>query len=173
MYHDGVLVGITPLTTNPTTLENKKISDISPNFARFCHATYSGDNPWVGRIHEIAIYNKALSEEEIIFLLDKGITTVSVEDQNGQLPETFNLLQNYPNPFNPGTQISFDLSKESLVKIKIFDMLGREVASVLDEVKPAGRHLINFDGSNLTSGVYIYRMDVGDQVFSRKMTLLK
>jgi len=173
MYHDGVLVGTTPLTTNPATGEIKSIADISPNFARFAHGGYAADLPWLGRIHEIAIYNKALSDEEILFLFEKGITTTSVEDLNGQLPKTFSLLQNYPNPFNPETRISFDLPKESRVQIKVYDMLGKEIALILDEVKPAGKHNIAFDGTNLSSGIYLYRMEAGNQVLSRKMVLLK
>lgn len=171
MYYDGLLVGTTPMLSDAGTGKDNRIENISPNFGRFCHATYTADIPWVGRIHEIAIYNKALSVDEVAFLFDKGV--VSVEDQNGQLPETFSLLQNYPNPFNPGTRISFDLPKESQVKIKIYDMLGKEVAVLLDEVKPAGRHNIGFDGSKLSSGVYVYKMDTGNQVFSKKMILMK
>ncbi|HVO72663.1 MAG TPA: LamG-like jellyroll fold domain-containing protein [Ignavibacteriaceae bacterium] len=173
MYHNGVLVGTTPLTTNPATGEIKSMVDISPNFARFAHSTYAADYPWTGAIHEIAIYNKALSDEEVAFLFEKGITKTSVEGRNRQLPKAFTLQQNYPNPFNPGTRISFDLPKESRVKIKVYDMLGKEIALLLDEVKPAGQHSVAFDGTKLSSGIYLYTMDTGDRVISRKMVLLK
>jgi hypothetical protein len=177
MYHDGVFVDSTMLSENPLTGFIRSIFDISPNFARFCHSTYSGDNAWVGAIHEIAIFNQELSEEEVVFLYEAGVNgfpgATDVKDKNELLPESYSLLQNYPNPFNPSTKISFDLPKESPVKITIYNMLGKEIATVLDEVKPAGRHNVTFNGDNLSSGVYIARMEAGDKVFSTKMTLLK
>jgi hypothetical protein len=172
MYHNGVYLGEDTLgTPEGSGRENNAIFNISPNFARFAHSCYSGDYPYLGKIHEIAIYNKALTDEEVVFLFEKGMT--SVENNSALLPGAFSLSQNYPNPFNPGTRISFDLPKESQVKIKVFDMLGNEIALLLDEVKPAGKHSVVFNGSNFSSGVYLYRMDIGNQVFSRKMVLLK
>jgi hypothetical protein len=171
LYTNGVLIGATPLTSDAATGKDNRIQNISPNFARLFHSTYAGDIPLTGRIHEIAIYKKALSAEEVTFLFEKGFT--SVENNSAQLPGAFSLSQNYPNPFNPGTRISFDLPKELRVKIKVYDMLGKEIALLLDEVKPAGKHSVVFNGSYLSSGVYLYRMEVGNQVFSRKMVLLK
>jgi len=171
MYHNGVFLGEDTLVTDEAASKDNRIENISPLFARFAHSTYSADYCWTGALHEIAIYNKALSDDEILFLFDKGV--VSVENDNAQLPKAFSLLQNYPNPFNPGTRISFDLPKESRVQIKVYDMLGKEIALILDEVKPAGKHNIAFDGTNISSGIYLYRMEAGNQVLSRKMVLLK
>jgi hypothetical protein len=83
------------------------------------------------------------------------------------------LLQNYLNPFNPTTNISFDVPHRSKVNITVYDLLGKEVATLVNEVKPAGQHIVQFDGSNLSSGVYIARMDIGNKVFTRKMMLVK
>jgi|GEM_PF-773687 len=90
------------------------------------------------------------------------------------VPEKFELLQNYPNPFNPSTFIDFHLPKNCFVSLKVFDILGKEVATLSDnEFKEAGIHQINFNGSNLASGMYIYKLYTGEFSQIRKMMLLK
>jgi len=108
---DGVLQQSTPLS------DNNNIAFISELFAYLARGGYTADPVWMGEILEFNIFNKALSPEEVLFLFNKGATTTSVEDGLTMLPKEYNLLQNYPNPFNPGTKISFDLPKESMVKI--------------------------------------------------------
>jgi hypothetical protein len=76
------------------------------------------------------------------------------------VPEKFALSQNYPNPFNPTTKIDYDLPTDGNVSIRLFDMSGKEVASLVNEVKTAGYHTVNFNASNLSSGVYFYRISV-------------
>jgi len=88
-------------------------------------------------------------------------------------PNNFSLNQNYPNPFNPSTSIEFQLPKESFVTLKIYNILGVEIATLLNEQKPAGVHKINFDASGLTSGLYIYKISTGSFEQTRKMMLLK
>ncbi len=92
---------------------------------------------------------------------------------NNTIPEEFYLGQNYPNPFNPSTQINYSVAKEGLVKITIFDVLGREVRTLLNEVKTPGYYAIDFDGTNLSSGMYFYRMESGNFVDTKKMLLIK
>ena len=82
-------------------------------------------------------------------------------------------INNYPNPFNPTTNIEFTLPEQSRVSLKVFDLLGREVADLVNEVKSAGEYSVNFDASELSSGVYIYQLQVGNQVYSKRMTLIK
>ncbi|MBM4176462.1 MAG: T9SS type A sorting domain-containing protein [Ignavibacteria bacterium] len=90
------------------------------------------------------------------------------------VPEEFNLLQNYPNPFNPSTRISFDLPEASVVTLKIYNMLGQEVASLIsDELYRAGSHEKVFDASGYPSGVYIYRISANNYSVQRKMILAK
>jgi hypothetical protein len=89
------------------------------------------------------------------------------------VPEEFNLFQNYPNPFNPETNIKFTLQKESIVNLIVYNMLGEQVAALINEVKEAGFYDIQFDASNLSTGVYIYRLTAGDFVQTKKMTLMK
>ncbi|AFH50630.1 5'-Nucleotidase domain protein [Ignavibacterium album JCM 16511] len=83
------------------------------------------------------------------------------------------LEQNYPNPFNPSTKIKFQLPKNDFVTLKVYDILGNEVTTLVNEEKAQGRYEINFDASNLSSGVYIYKIKAGEFVSSKKMLLLK
>ena len=105
-----------------------------------------------------------------VFNFKMLFTGVQSEDQ---LPTEYNLYQNYPNPFNPTTTILFALPKTSNVQIKIYDVLGNEIAKLLDEYRNPGSYEINFDGSKLSCGVYFYRIQAGDFVDSKKMILMK
>ena len=93
------------------------------------------------------------------------------------IPSQFNLSQNYPNPFNPSTKINYDLPFDSRVSIKIFDMTGREISSIVNQVQPAGYYSVNFNASNLASGIYFYSINAegGNKTFvkSMKMVLVK
>ena len=98
---------------------------------------------------------------------------IALDVENNETPGVFRLNQNYPNPFNPSTVISYQLAVSSEVTLKVYDMLGREVATLVDERKAAGQHQVTFDASQLSSGVYITRLKAGQQVFVNKMTLMK
>jgi len=89
------------------------------------------------------------------------------------LPTSFLLLQNFPNPFNPSTVIEFQISTKEHVTLKIFDMLGREIATLVDEQKPAGKYSIRFDAGTLADRVYFYRIIAGNFVGTKKLILLK
>jgi hypothetical protein len=96
------------------------------------------------------------------------------KETSSNIPVTFNLYQNFPNPFNPSTTIKYDLPKDVSVNIRIYDLLGREVAVLAkDEFKKAGRYEINWNASNMASGVYIYRIEAGDYKSTKKMVLIK
>lgn len=94
-------------------------------------------------------------------------------DKEEKLPDIFSLSQNYPNPFNPTTTIGYSLQKESKIILEVFDMLGRHVATLVDEIKPAGNYNVTFNASGLSSGMYVYRLMTGNQIFTRKMLLSK
>ncbi len=98
---------------------------------------------------------------------------VSVEEISDAIPGSYELFQNYPNPFNPATKISFALPNSGLVQLKVFNLLGQEIVTLVNEEKPAGNHSINFDASNLPSDVYLYKLQAGNFVQTRKMVLLK
>jgi len=100
------------------------------------------------------------------------LNTTDVEE-NESMPVSFNLKQNYPNPFNPSTSIAYSVVKESKVKLEVFDVLGRKVATLVNGNQIAGSYKVNFDASKLSSGVYIYTLTSQDQSLSKKMMLIK
>jgi hypothetical protein len=97
--------------------------------------------------------------------------TFAIESE--PLPSKITLYQNYPNPFNPSTTIRFALPAASPVTLKVFNLLGQEVATLVNEVKPAGEHSVTFDGSALSSGIYFYQLRVNNFVESKKLMLVK
>lgn len=104
------------------------------------------------------------------FPVDSRPTDVATTEE---IPTEFALMQNFPNPFNPTTNIKFALPKESNVTLKIYNILGEEVANLINQVMPAGYHTYNFDATRLSSGMYIYRIEAGSFVQVKKMLLMK
>jgi hypothetical protein len=100
------------------------------------------------------------------------ITDISVSDFN-TIPETFVMEQNYPNPFNPSTKISFSLPEAENVSLKIYNILGSEITTLVNENLNAGSYQVEFDASNLASGTYIYQITAGKFTQVRKMNLIK
>ncbi len=94
------------------------------------------------------------------------------EEKNGK-PEGYLLKQNYPNPFNPMTNISFTIPKSDYVTLKVFNILGKDIATLLEGLKPPGSYKITFSGNNLSSGIYIYKITTGSFTDSKKMILLR
>lgn len=100
-------------------------------------------------------------------------TVTSSDFNDGQKPLVFELKQNYPNPFNPVTVIEYTLAEAGDVRLQVFDATGRLVGNLVGERQSAGRYTVHFDGSGLSSGVYVYRLQTGSQIAHRRMTLLK
>ena len=94
-------------------------------------------------------------------------------DYEESLPADYMLQQNYPNPFNPATRISFALPKGGFTTLKIYDIIGNEVAEIVNQDLPAGKYSVNFDASDLSSGIYIYMLRSAGKMMSRKMILMK
>ena len=88
-------------------------------------------------------------------------------------PVKYSLEQNFPNPFNPVTQLEFGISDLGFVTLKVFDILGKEVKTLVNEIKPAGRYKVEFNGSILPSGIYFYQMEIGNFVSTKKMLMIK
>ena len=110
----------------------------------------------------------------VIFMADNmRVTPVSTAVSEGENPVKFALKQNYPNPFNPSTTISYQLRTQSLVTLKVFDFLGREVATLVNSVEQPGDKSVNFNASNLASGVYYYQLQAGSFIETRKFVLLR
>jgi hypothetical protein len=103
----------------------------------------------------------------------KGYLITGAAENQNNIPKEFALAQNYPNPFNPTTVISYELPKASSVRLVIYDMLGREVKTLVNDFKQAGSYNVSFDASSLASGVYFYRINAGDFTAVKKMMLIK
>jgi hypothetical protein len=101
------------------------------------------------------------------------VSFIGISPLSNSIPKVYSLSQNYPNPFNPSTLIKYGLPKQGVVKLVIYDVLGREVKVLVNEMKPAGNYEAIFDGSSLASGIYFYRLETGDFKDVKKMALVK
>jgi len=101
------------------------------------------------------------------------ITITSTKDIIAYQPTSFKLEQNYPNPFNPTTKIQYNLQESGFVKLIVYNALGQEVATIVDNFENAGLHSTTFNAQNLSSGFYFYTLHVGVHRESKKMMLLK
>ena len=131
----------------------------------------SGVMPGSGDTLHIVTYKTITSEDVFRFAVDSSSIITGVEKNN--IPGDFNLDQNYPNPFNPTTTISFVINHQSFVTLKVYDVLGNEAATLVNEEKPAGKYNVVFNAGNLASGVYYYQLKSGNFIETRKMIYLK
>jgi hypothetical protein len=114
------------------------------------------------------------SSDQPVFILRVRSNVIGTDIATVEIPNQVELLQNYPNPFNPVTQIRYGVPVQSNVTLEVYDILGRRVAQLLNnDIKEAGRYTVSFDGRNLASGVYIYRLVVGDKQITKSMVLIK
>ena len=97
----------------------------------------------------------------------------NVSNYSNTIPNKYHLSQNYPNPFNPTTKIRFDLPEQSLVSIKVYDITGKEVSTLVNSEYNSGSYSVDFNGENLSSGIYFYRIKAGDFISTRRMMLIK
>ncbi len=119
------------------------------------------------------IHNPAFTVSLLQASID-AVRGVSSVETRGFTPVEYTLSQNYPNPFNPTTKINFSIQKAGKVQLKVYDMLGREVATLVDKDMNAGQHTVQFDASNLASGVYIYRIQASQEFSAvKKMVLIR
>ena len=128
-------------------------------------------------IHTSAYINGEIRGQ--IIQMAPGNSITGIQNNREAIPEQFILFQNYPNPFNPSTVISWQLTEDSNVKLKIYDILGREVITLVDEFQNAGSHSFSFNAEQienhmqLTSGVYFYRLQAGGFISTKKMIYMK
>jgi hypothetical protein len=151
-----------------------------------------GSIQWCAEISDVVWSNPQLLGQvelkdghKLAFTPENAITGVANENADWYIPPStgvseqqavvkdFALSQNYPNPFNPVTTISYTLQKQSDVKLSVYDVLGHEVAILVDGTKSAGTHTLQFKGSNLSSGVYLYKLQSEGKVITKKMALMK
>jgi hypothetical protein len=98
---------------------------------------------------------------------------VNISGSESLVPTEFALMQNYPNPFNPTTTINYALPTQAMVEISIYNALGERVAMLVNEIKEAGRHTVEFNASGYSSGIYFYQIKANDYVSVKKMILMK
>jgi hypothetical protein len=183
---------IDSLDIRASKTRNDTITAFSILIGRLTYPATNGDSAWVRkgfRMNASGIVNgdslyvgfrehvfDNLTDGAIIQIdLVRGVGSSVVGSGNisGLVTNKFSLAQNYPNPFNPGTTIYYNLPKSSHVKLTVFDVLGNEVATLVDEYKLGGTHKIDFNAGWLASGVYFYKLTAGNYTEVRKMTLIK
>lgn len=144
-------------------------------------STNNGDN-WINissglrdeRVYALTINNKGFVYAGTSGVARSSKSTTSVENENSILPESFLLFQNFPNPFNPSTTISYQLPKSGSVTLKVYDILGNEVAVLVNEERPAGYYEVEFSPLGvLASGIYFYKLVLGDFSATKKLVLMK
>ncbi|NWG27493.1 MAG: T9SS type A sorting domain-containing protein [Ignavibacteriaceae bacterium] len=108
-----------------------------------------------------------------VYFRKRNSVISNVEELNSHIPNSFQLYQNYPNPFNPNTKIIWQSPVGSHQTLKVYDVLGNEIATLADEYRNAGRYEINFSSSDLVSGIYFYRLTAGAFIETKKMILMK
>lgn len=120
----------------------------------------------------VALDYQSGAERTVSFTLSP-LTTTAVNGSKPGVPSVFSLQQNYPNPFNPSTTISFTIPEAVRVSLKVYNLIGQEVAQLMNEVRSAGTYTVRFNASHLASGIYLYKLTAGNQVITRKMVLMK
>jgi len=120
------------------------------------------------------LFVKTAEEYGSVLWSSQAVPVTGVESHSNGIPSAYQLAQNYPNPFNPVTTISYSLPHQQQVSLRVYNLMGKEVATLIEgETQTAGDYQLQFDGSNLTSGVYFYQLQTGSKVFTKKMTLLR
>jgi len=140
------------------------------NQGNLIHTDYSYYAYGMGKVKNVRTFPPTDAHTDL--LISYNVTGLNDEETN-QNPDNFLLSQNYPNPFNPSTSIRYHVSGNSQVILKVYNVLGNEVATLVNEEKPAGNYEVEFDGSRLTSGVYFYQLKSGSYLETKKMVMMK
>jgi hypothetical protein len=129
---------------------------------------------WYNRADPNYGSGKAVSHENLLLTASIAVPTAVIESATqSNVPLQYGLEQNYPNPFNPSTTIRFQMPSKGFVTLRIYDIVGREVATLVNGFQEAGTHNVKFDASNLPSGIYLYRITSGTYAETKKLVLIK
>lgn len=144
---------------------------------------FSSNNPgikWTNAENKLRTKVTALNGNQAVEITNPEFHFTEFDGTSGpeaqnitELPKEFSLAQNYPNPFNPATTIKYELPSDATVTMRIFDMTGREIATLVNQIQKAGRYSVSFNGSNFASGIYFYKITAGDFSSIKKMVLVK
>ena len=132
-----------------------------------------GDLNWFPAAKATWAQNQTSIMSHILSENTTQMNLTGIKNENNNIPASFSLSQNYPNPFNPTTIIKYSIPKSGIVTLRIFNMLGQEVATLVNQEQQSGNYSVNFNADKLASGVYMYRIQSGDFSLTKKMTLLK
>jgi hypothetical protein len=157
-----------------TKLRKNFIRYAYPSFSRFSYTQDIGMDYWVSTLIGYSMYSERTIKGCVINGIVYGDTTLTgIDDEENPIASEFKLEQNYPNPFNPSTVISYRLPVTSNVTLKVYDVLGNEIATLVNEEKPVGEYEVEFEGTGLPSGIYFYQLKAGSFIQTKKMVLLK
>ena len=199
MPNNMVITNVTPLGRfDDGTIDGGTGETEEGNFYFLGYDFASAIEPGEGAILEVEVeFTENLDNLSIIFMISSisagdvnAVPVTIIADDFGQfsgylntfvegsLPKEFTLHSNYPNPFNPSTVISYDLSRETAVKLNVYDMKGRRINALVNQVQSAGRHHVRWNakdarGNGISAGVYLYRLEAGGKVFTEKMIFMK
>lgn len=180
-YPDSLQIWITTVKS-PTGGTRTRIATITSlpqpinvwQYKTFDLSSFNGQLVYVGfRYYMNVTLNGIMVNIDEVFVGNLSGPPVGTPTVNGNVPATYSLKQNYPNPFNPVTSIEFDLPKNEFVKLSVYNTIGQEVSVLVNNTLNAGSHKVNFDASNLPSGIYIYKITAGDFTMTRRMSLVK
>jgi photosystem II stability/assembly factor-like uncharacterized protein len=152
------------------------------NYGMYIAKTTDGGNSWVDQLPQAGIESISMVNENVGYAVgdngrfykttNGGVTFIEEETSESQ-PAEFLLSQNYPNPFNPSTKIKYKIANTGFVNLKIYDVLGKEAATLINKEMQVGSYEVEFDASGLPSGIYFYKLKVGSFVETKKMVLLR
>ncbi len=175
-------VSFTDVNTGTVAVYNCIFHTTNGGGASFTDSVKEGEGSWIPQLADTNVYQGVCFTDAnhgtvvgafgiILHTTTGGIT--AVKNSPAQVSDEFSLEQNYPNPFNPGTVISYNLAISSLVTMKVYDILGRQVQTLVNERQSAGNHSVTFSAASLPSGVYFYRLEAGTYHDTKKLVLLK
>ena len=180
VYLEFIFPVITAFHGIESLIKNGNYLILSSTFSGNYYSSNSGQS-WVHLNSNLpAKTNSLLALNNIIYAGTQGkgvykfdFNTVWINEVVSSIPVEYSLNQNYPNPFNPVTNLEFGISKLGFVTLKVYNSQGKEVATLVNEIKPAGRYDITFNGSNFSSGVYFYKLETNGFIETKKMLLIK
>lgn len=162
---DRISIGNNPLTTDEFAELGAYANDLTMDCGHQLGEIYSKTTS--------VDLNSVSTSNVNLYIEKEAIVTDDFGGGIGTYPREPILNQNYPNPFNPTTNIQFGIPQQSFVSLKVYDMSGKLVAELVNEIKDKGYYTVKFDGANLASGFYIYRLSAGDFTSIKKMSLIK
>jgi len=162
------------IAVNPGLQSNYELEDTSPCISAGTMSCEISGTTYNAPSYDLAGNDRPMpaDTDPDMGALEEQITTVDINDES-IMPAKFSLYQNYPNPFNPTTAISFELSADSKVDLSVYDLSGRKVTTLVNDTKSVGYHTVNWDASEFSSGIYFYRLQVGNFVDTKKMVFMK